>query len=256
MPELRIPMDPFNPGQYYACCGLFELAARESHAQARFNLTSGSIRRREFLLQTDEQFELHRALAGLRDAKYEVFDDAVEAAIRPVRLYLPSGELVLDWWLDWFWQRPANLKCWAGQVTTRKLMDELLNALPVEAGPEHLLFEGKMMKSKFGIDPRAAWNSLDLGFSPNEHNQDAATFPAVELLGAIGLQGFRPLERKRDDVPMYLWTSWLAAVPARRAAIRPWPGLPNERMSFQIAKRGQSYKYFTFAKPGGTERNE
>ena len=25
MPELRIPFDPCNPGQFYACCGLIEL---------------------------------------------------------------------------------------------------------------------------------------------------------------------------------------------------------------------------------------
>lgn len=256
MREYRIPMDPFNPGQYYACCGLLEIASRELHAQGRFDMDSGSIRRRQFLLQTDEDFDLQQALAVIRDAKFEAFDDEVETAIRPIRLHLPWGELVLDWWLDWFWQDPVNLKCWAGQVTTRKLMEELLPALPAEVEPERLLVEGKMMKSKFGIDPRAAWNAIDLGFSPNEHGKDAATFPAVEILGAIGLQGFRPLERTRDKVPMYLWTSWLGAIPARRAAIRPWPGLSHELMLFRIAKRGQSYKYFTFAEPKGLDTDE
>jgi CRISPR-associated protein Csb3 len=106
-----------------------------------------------------------------------------------------------------------------------------------------------MMKTRFGIDPRSAWNALDMGYSPNEHSQDTATFPVVELLGAIGLQGFRPDAGRRESVRYHLWRIWLPRVPARKAAIFPWPGLAAASYEFSIAKRGQSYKFFTFAKP-------
>lgn len=251
MHDTQIALDPFNPGHYYACCGLLELVARKDTKVAScFDLSTGSIRKARFCLRTEMPFDLGELLTEVQDSDL-VLENHLENSVRPVRLKLASGDMVLDWWLDWFRGKPENLKCWAGQVTTSKLIDELRSALPTEADGDHLFYEGRMMKTKFGIDPRAAWSALDVGFSPNEHNKDAATFPAVELLGAIGLQGFRPLKRKRDAVPYHLWQSWLGRVPARRAAVSPWDGMAKTSMEFRIAKRGQSYKYFTFAKPKG-----
>ena len=106
----------------------------------------------------------------------------------------------------------------------------------------------RMTKAKFGVDPRSAWKALDFGYSPNEHDTDAATFPAVEVLAAIGLQGFRPQAGRRERVSYALWQEPLPATVARMAFRAPWFGLRYREFEFSIAKRGQSYKYFTFAK--------
>jgi CRISPR-associated protein Csb3 len=128
------------------------------------------------------------------------------------------------------------------------LIEELQGWLNAE-GTEGLFVRSRMMKSKFGIDPRSAWNALGVGFSPNEHGQDSATFPAVEFLGAIGLQGFRPDVVKRDSVSYFLWNEKLPRLVARRAARNAWKGLKHAEYRFEIAKRGQSYKFFNFGKP-------
>jgi CRISPR-associated protein Csx14 len=248
MPELRLPFDPCNPGQFFACCGLFELTARRSaNTVARFLCDERLPRRAEFLVTGADIPELRTLLTELRALTFEPVGKA-EEAVQPVRLSFGSDSIDLDWWLDYFYERPTNLKCWAGQVTTRKLFEELPPLIDAEVTPAGLMTVGTMSKSKFGGDPRSAWNALDLGYSPNVHGQDAATYPAVEILAAIGLQGFRPKAGDRDRVGYSLWTVDLPLAVARIAAAAPWDGLPHFGYHFEIAKRGQSYKYYTFGK--------
>jgi CRISPR-associated protein Csx14 len=191
---------------------------------------------------------LKTVLASLRAATTEFPDKDVELSIRPARLLYNGCRIELDWWLDPFRGKPVNLKCWAGQVTTANLFSELLPMVDENSQGTELFNRPNMTKAKFGVDPRSAWNALDFGFSPNEHGSDAATFPAVEVLAAIGLQGFRPKAESREGVSYALWQEQLPAAIARMAFRAPWSGLGCREFEFSIAKRGQSYKYFTFAK--------
>ncbi len=247
MSELEVILDPLNPGQFFACCGLFEtIVLEEPHALARFELDASRPRAAQFSVSTS--IELKSVLARLRGANAEFPDKEVEAAIRPATISYNGIRMELDWWLDPFREKSGNLKCWAGQVTTANLFSELLPMLDETSQGADLFNRPRMAKAKFGVDPRSAWNALDFGFSPNEHGADAATFPAVEVLAAIGLQGFRPKADRRDGVTYALWQEPLPAAVARVAFRAPWPGLPRREFDFSIAKRGQSYKYFTFAK--------
>ena len=254
MSRLTFPIDPSNPGHFYACCGLLELFHMSgTGVRSRFVLDRYAARMGKFEIDSSHELDLPKLLGELKSASITYADkhesgEPYDNAVRPVCLHLTRFDVPLDWWFKWFHEGTEHVKCWAGQVTTEKLMTELQSCLPSDKGPDDLLHTATMMKTKFGVDPRSAWSSLDVGYSPNEHNQDAATFPAVELLGAIGLQGFRPRVRKRNDVQYHLWPSWLGAIPARRAAIDPWDSLHAKHFRFEIAKRGQSYKYFTFAK--------
>jgi CRISPR-associated protein Csx14 len=244
--ELQVALDPLNPGQFFACCGLFEMIAlEEPHALARFELDASRPRTAQFCVSTG--VDLKSVLARLRVANAE-FPDTGDAAIRPATISHNGTRLELDWWLDPFREKSGNLKCWAGQVTTSNLFSELLPMLDEASHGADLFNRPRMAKAKFGVDPRSAWNALDFGFSPNEHGADAATFPAVEVLAAIGLQGFRPKADRRDGVRYALWLEPLPAAVARMAFRAPWPGLPRREFEFSIAKRRQSYKYFTFAK--------
>jgi CRISPR-associated protein Csx14 len=245
--DLRISLDPLNPGQFFACCGLFELIHLEERgALARFDVDASRPRTAEFLVETS--LDLKTMLGRLRTAKAEFPDGKIEAAIRPAAIPYNGCALTLDWWLDEFREKAVNLKCWAGQVTTGNLFSELLPLLGEEGSGLDLFTRPAMTKAKFGVDPRSAWNTLDFGFSPNEQGKDAATFPAVEILAAIGLQDFRPKVERRKGIFYSLWQNPLPAPVARLAFRSPWPGLSYRGFSFEIAKRGQSYKYFTFAK--------
>ncbi|MGB9458306.1 MAG: hypothetical protein WCB12_19820 [Bryobacteraceae bacterium] len=250
MSELRVRTDPFNPGQFFACCGLFELVERAAPgACAHFVVGDDSPRRAEFVVEGNELPELETVLRALREAKFELIEEA-EKSVWPVRLIVAGDVFVLDWWLDTFRERPSNLKCWAGQVTTRKLFDDLLPLIETTSEPGGLMTASAKSKSKFGVDPRSAWNALDFGFSPDAQKKEAATYPAVEMLAAIGLQGFRPKAERREGVvraAFHLWTIPLPLAVARMGAVAAWDGLPRFDYQFSISKRGQSYKYFALA---------
>lgn len=255
MSELRVRMDPLNPGQFFACCGLLTLIdLHEPEAPARFELDPAGPRVAEFVVECS--VPLAEVLSRLKTAQPGFPDDGIEAAIRPAAIPYDGRWIALDWWLDEFGDKTLSLKCWAGQVTTRNLFSDLLPMIDESSSGANLFERARMSKSKFGVDPRSAWNALDFGFSPNEHAADAATFPAVEILAAIGLQEFRPDAVRRDRVPYSLWREWLPVVVARQAFRAPWAGLPHRKFVFSIAMRGQSYKYFTFAVDSGKESTD
>jgi CRISPR-associated protein Csb3 len=203
------------------------------------------LRQAEFVVEGNELPGLGMILGALREAKFKLIEEG-EQSVWPVRLSIAGEVFVLDWWLDAFREKPSNLKCWAGQVTTRKLFEELLQLIVPDCGADGLMTAAAMSKSKFGVDPRSAWNALDFGFSPDVHKKDAATYPAVEMLAAVGLQGFRPKVNRRVGA-FHLWTIPLPLAVARMGAVAAWDGLPRFDYRFLIAKRGQSYKYFALA---------
>lgn len=247
MPELHIPFDPLNPGHFFACCGLFECCCRaQPAATASFTASESAPRRAGMLIHTPAPVDLRAILTTLRDAVCEPVAEG-ERAVRPIRMEFNGQTVVLDWWLDFFRQETTPFKCWAGQVTSGKLFTDLPALIDPDTPAEELFYRPALTRSKLGIDPRSAWNALDFGFSPDKHNRDTATYPIVEVLGALGLQTFRPVAARRGSIAYHLWCVPLPLNVARLAAIAPWPGLPLFRYEFSIGKRGQSYKFFTFA---------
>jgi CRISPR-associated protein Csx14 len=245
-------MDPLNPGQFFGCCGLFQLIdLDDSGVLASFRLVAERPRVAEFIVESS--VGLGEVLRRLSSAQPNFLDVGVEASIVPATIDYGGRQLILDWWLNEFRDKAVNLKCWAGQATTKNLFCELLPLIDHHSSGQALFDRPRMSKAKFGVDARSAWSALNFGFSPNEHGTDAATFPAVEILAAIGLQGFRPDADRRESVSYALWQEPLPAVVARQAFRAPWPGLPHRNFIFSIAKRGQSYKYFTFGKENNNQ---
>ncbi len=252
MPEedLQIRLDPLNPGQFFACCGLFELLGMEEPGLLGcFVLDPKRPRVANFRVQSARDSEqLGLVLRRLREAGVAFPNEEIEPPVRPTVISYEKSELTIDWWLDEFREKTTSIKCWAGQVTTRRLFEELRPLLDIESTCEDLFERSAFTSSLFGVDPRSAWNTLDLGFSPNEHKVASTIFPAVEVLAAIGLQYFRPDSRDRSAVRYSLWKDPLPASVARLAFCAPWDGMAVENFVFEICKRGQSYKYFSFAK--------
>lgn len=248
-----VRLDALNPGQYFACCGLLDLLSRRTpRVRGHFQLRADAPRSGEFILEGAGEEEVRQLLLEIRGGIYAPAEHA-EEAIAPIQARIGTDELELDWWLDVFREAATSLKCWGGQVTSGRLFPELASLIEPDLPAQSLFQFSAFTKSKFGVDPRSAWNALDFGYSPNEHSQDAATYPMVELLAAFGLQGFRPVVETRT-VTYCAWANPLPASVARLAAFSPWEGLALSAFSFDIAKRGQGYKYFTFAKLRETRR--
>src|SRR5262249_51619972 len=107
--------------------------------------------------------------------------------------------LRLDWWLDSYrGGDKSELKVWAGRQTPERNINSLKAAWtefaklnPVAPGAS-LLTQRWPTRGRFGFDPSAAWQPVNVGFSPDAQGFGVLTSPATEILAAIGLQRCRP----------------------------------------------------------------
>jgi hypothetical protein len=253
-----IELDPSNPGQFFACCGLFDLLARQNpEVLASFVLDPKRPRFGKFRLEGIQESDVTSTLQIVKGARYCILPvEENLRAVAPIQAKTALSLIQLDWWLKVFQDGSTALKGWGGQVTSLKLFQDLITLIPATIPPEGLFQFARPTSSRFGVDPRSAWNSIDLGYSPNEQGQEADSFPVVEILSSFGLQSFRPIIGKLRSVRYFLWTTGLPAGPARLAAFAPWNGLAGQSMLFHIEGRGQSYKYFSFASPYSTTSAE
>lgn len=242
MPEYRLRLDPRNPGQFFACCGLFELGELIQPGGLAYFRNNAT----EFVLQSLTNLPPGNLILN---AAPDLNGKPYDATLEPLELIIESRSITLNWWLNETLTEKSALKTWGGQQTPRRVLSELLRLLD-QSKPVGELFEGNAYtKSRFGVDARSAWEPLDVGYSPNDVAQDAATFPWVEVLAVIGLQAFRPAQQQTRSRYRYAtWEEPLPVIAARAACAAPWNALPVLLFEFPIAVRGQGYKTFLFAK--------
>lgn len=229
--SIQINVDPTNPGQFFACCGLHELAyrfwpgAEGWFEQGRFRIAcAGTLATLLDYLATHEP-------AGPKELENGL---AVKSIIAPLRFVFEGGSgpsLTVDTWTQTRIEKgkptvlanpPWNF--WSGNQTTLKIWRglrlALLKQLPqLRRHDEASLFGWRVpLTGRFGFDPGAAWNALDVGFSPNTLQMPVASSPATEMLAAIGIQRFRPL--LSDDRRSFLYATWgLPLLPSAAAAV-------------------------------------
>lgn len=237
MPKLRISIDPTNPGEFYACCGLLELIELSGKAALSwFELEAAQPRLARFVIDGPAELNESWALTELKNARYE-FRPHGDDKLCPVAVDFGWAQVELDWWLDEFREKASKLKTWAGRIGPHDFFSRLPPTLGLSASHQ------TMCSPVIGLDPRSAWMSLDVGYSPNDQAQDAAGYPGVEILGAIGLQGFRP--RPAADRYDLTYCLWLSPLPVMLGRAAPWEGLQHREYVFRLGKRG-SYKFFTY----------
>lgn len=212
-PSITVNVDLTNPGQFFACCGLLELADRLwPGAEGWFS---------------DGLFRLHcgGSLEHLISAiaRAEIVDlDPQDATASPMLLRMHDAELRLDWWHD---NRAGGreLKVWAGSMDSVGIARSMQHAMrhTTFASPE--LYDVGMVvrdvdnpankKEPFYFDSRRATNShsRDIGFSPNDLQLTTTAYPAVELLCLVGLQ--RVLPARTEHLRVYLFSTWHSPIP-------------------------------------------
>ena len=261
-PSIRINVDVTNPGQFFACCGLLELADRQWQGaegwftDGRFCLVSAT--------------ELPTLLATLiMDPPEEVTQLAngleVKPLIAPLRFSFDGGStisLVLDAWMTMRVEKgeivtvanpPWNF--WSGQQTSFRIWNALRNEVAGQLKTldsqqlEDLFFQRVPLYGRFGFDPAPAWTALDVGFSPNEQKIEVASSAFVELLAAVGVQRFRPcLSSERDAFVYGTWGQPLAPTAAAAAVAGILHVPPAGRFRCRVIRRG-SYAALSYSTP-------
>ncbi len=245
MPEHLISLSPTNPGLVFACCGLFELAAAQDPAAMAHFSPDATV----FHLATGAQLPPPLDLAPPRDSNPNPF---IKDSIAEIEVLFGGSRLRLNWWLNAAQNDKSELKTWGGNQSSRSNFLKLLALLDDSLSVEELFSQVAYTTTRFGGDPRTAWDKLDVGFSPNELDRKAtSTYPWVEVLYAIGLQGFRPCVQNGSAGRSIFYSLWIDPLPvtAARAALSSfWPGLRSRRFESLIGDRGQGYKTLLLAK--------
>jgi CRISPR-associated protein Csb3 len=286
-PNITLKVDVSNPGQFFACCGLLELADRlwpEAEVVAAFS--TPRFERSRFCLSASAVFGsgdlVRKLLQGVRKADKSIRPImgsngkpvADARKITPVvltlfrerqllaefvadtkRIPLVLSEPVslrLNWWLDELAGKQAEFKLWGSHLTSEGLISDMVRAVTVDAVTDDTVLESRIgLSSRIGLDVRSSWNTLDEGFSPNDQNLPVDTYPLTELLGAVGLQTFRPAQVGGG----YAYTCWSRPVPAvvaRAVACGAVPVEGGTRYRFEIGARGK-FKFLTSAERSTNE---
>jgi CRISPR-associated protein Csx14 len=207
-PTIRINVDITNPGHFFACCGLLELADRLwPGAEGWFENSTFQI------AANGNLSDLVRAVSTARLIQV----DPNDSTSSPILIGTPFRPLQLDWWQD---DRAGGkqLKVWAGAMESvrialamqhamrddRFLSSDLLNVGVIAYDPDNP--EKKV--EPYYFDARRGHNahSRDVGFAPNDLQMTTTAFPAVELLCLVGLQRCLPAKTKQPRV--YDYFTW------------------------------------------------
>ena len=256
-PTATLAVNPANPGHYFACCGLFELAARLSpDAFAWFEHDATTRQWRFHLGNTPPLADL---LEKITSAKIKCLDEvdnhsAVEFALPRV--------LRLDWW-RYEKRGTGKLKTWAGRqgafAILAALRDEVANALPSESALNFFDAEATPPDAVSYFDaPRSANAAArDVGFSMDKLKKGGVVYqnvlhPSVEFFCLVGLQRTRPalLQRQLGAEQSYAYHTWLNPVPVSLlpvAATGLLPDCDSGQYRFKNPSRTKDYLAFTSA---------
>lgn len=218
-PSITVAVDPTNPGQFFACCGLLELADRLWPGAEGWFAADG----REFRIGWDggkhgTLGELIEAI-GHAELIHTRPDDPYSS---PFVIGSPFRPLSVDWW-ETDITGAKDLKVWAGTMESYGIALAMQHAMRDERFRKSDLFDIGMVvmnpddpgkkKEPFYYDSRRAPNahSRDTGFSANDLGLTSTASPAVELLCVIGLQVARPANT--SQLRVYDYFTWPIPLP-------------------------------------------
>lgn len=252
-------MDAANPGHFFACCGLLEVAHR------LWVGTEGWFERDAFhIAAADRTASLEAMVAALEATRIQPEDADVDEKVSPLRLSSDRLSLRLDWWLD---EAGVGrlLKTWAGQQNVAGISRAMLHAAVARSnvGPDWFDYgtvardprNPREAVAPFYFDARRFAHALDAGFSIDATGVQAVAYPAVEILAFMGLQRFRPATTELDrwTFEYFTWGQPLGVSAAAAVASGAVDLLGRQRFRFRLEFRDDQkrYKAFGIARPIG-----
>ena len=213
--SIQVAVDPTNPGQFFACCGLLELADRLwPGAEGWF--ADGE---REFCISC--QGTLEDLVNSIASAELTILDPE-DTTSSPFTIGNPFRLLSIEWW-ETDQTGAKDLKVWAGTMESHGIAYAMQQALKNGQFCEPNLFDVGMVvrdpdapskkKEPYYYDARRAPNahSRDVGFAPNDLGVTTVAYPAVELLCIIGIQVARPAFTSKKRI--YDYFTWPLPIP-------------------------------------------
>jgi len=263
---ISVNADLFNPGQFFACCGLLELADRLwDGAEGWFGFEEFFFRPLHKTASTGGSLrDLLAAIAVVPLKQINSEDDFAS----PIEVLGPFG-LRLDWWNEE--DAGKRLKVWAGSMRGFRIATAMQSVMQWE----ELQTRNLLNVAKVVYDPRDPDNKvepfyfdarrgstarpIDIGFSPDALQMTSVAYPAVEFLCLIGLQRFRPRAPGTPRVFEYFaWSAPLATCVAALAAcgVLVQPGDRGFRFENSFRTDQRKHKGFAAATPIARRNNE
>jgi len=176
------PIDPTNPGEVLACCGIAHLAWIADRT----------------------------AVTGFTQAghwRFQAPDGVLDTVPASTPILTATGltlcGLALDWWQPWGLN--PDLKTWAGQQTALSVHGNLAEAA-ADSGATDWQTCTATTTGRLNLDIHGTWNALAIGWSLNEHkDRQMLCRPWLELLASLGLQAFPVGGGRRDGFRYHLW---------------------------------------------------
>ena len=190
---MELSVDPRNPGEVLACCGLAVLAAsKDPSTITGFSRHGDGVR-----FSCPEM-----RIADVAGYSPEETPDG-DVILRGSRVLGEVREVHLDWWQPWGLN--PEMKLWAGQQRAFTIASNLLLCAPSGLNQDWRRYEARTT-GRLGVDPQGTWSALELGWSINEHKAvQMLCRPFVELLALVGLQEFKLRGDRRGGFVFALW---------------------------------------------------
>ena len=277
-PTITVNVDVTNPGQFFACCGLLELADRlwpgaegwfvgdgnEFHIACDGTLDELIDTFKKVKISSSLTPDQHKRLATLLSvAKTSLtMEDLAEkkqlqAAWRIERLCVsPPFNLWLDWWRDDQGNR-TELKTWAAKQMVSEMASVMMVAIQRDLVENHPV-DGKLfhpmqddsLPFNFDSDLCRTGNARDAGFSADTLNLKSEYQPLLEILSFIGLQRFRPqTTEKQKQLTYCAWSVRLPVSVAGAAASGNLQLTNSTHYCFELFHRTKYMKVFLPAQP-------
>jgi CRISPR-associated endonuclease/helicase Cas3 len=282
---IRVCIEPTNPGHFFACCGLLELAHRlwagaegwfdgpefclrpadtGGHAQATAKgLIDELARCRVTNMMTEAEVVRLNELSHMK-GKDRAKREELEAEKKrldslrresPIRLHAPF-DLRIDWFLD---ERAggSRFKTWAGQQSVidiaQGMHEPLLRARWSDTPLTEWLSRSMPVDALpfyFDSGLSGQGSALDAGFSFDPLGFKMPSRPLLELAAFIGLQRFRPLQVPGENLYRFdIWPTPLLPSTAAAAACGAAAVAGARRYEFRLLYRTKYLKSFLPAQP-------
>lgn len=285
--NITIPVDLTNPGQFFACCGLLELAdrlwpgAEGWFERDRFCLAAlGSL---ESILEVVGESTVtntmpeaqHKRLGELSSMSKKTREQTpglenekktLEALRRESPIIL-NGKVTfrIDWFCDDF-AGGSRFKTWAGQQSVLDIaqaMHDGIRTAKILSGDDFWKPVRNIgLPFNFDSDLGGQGSGIDIGFvfdalAGNETTRiEVACRPALELLCFIGLQRFRPHEVAREN--RFVYVVWHVPLSPSIAAPVVSQSIPmtGQAFEFRLHYRTKYLKSFLPAQPYQGDHDE